>query len=116
MKFEFTSGAGNNIYIDDICVIGILAAGDIAVQGYSAEVYPNPAGSNSLLQIEVPKRTEVRYELIDLTGRQISVSAKTKLEAGSHELPMFNNLSSGLYFIKVDFGDFSLTRKLVIDK
>ena len=77
------------------------------------------------IEIEVGKRRmvirhayshyTVRLSVFDLLGREVSALVNEKREAGYHSVD-FNasNLSSGVYFYRLQAGEFVQTRKLLL--
>ena len=55
--------------------------------------------------------------MYDITGRLISVLVNESLRAGSYKVELnAGNLSSGVYFYKLEAGNFVQTRKMVLLK
>lgn len=82
-------------------------------------VYPNPVTSNSTIEYELPFNTEVTLSLLNVNGQrmaQLQAGFKTK---GVHQLPLHilkrNKPPTGLYFLRMQYGNASLTRKLIIN-
>ena len=70
-------------------------------------VWPNPVVDSLHLIINSPENREVEIELLDVTGRQITLLGQARLKIGRNEirLNLGNlNLASGIYFIKFDDG------------
>lgn len=69
LKFVFTSGGGNNIFLDDININGISTVG---VEEWSIDqrllVYPNPNQGLLAFTYRVREEGEVQAELTDLLG------------------------------------------------
>jgi len=73
------------------------------------KIYPNP--SNGLIKIESNFELNGKLEILNITGK-IVYSAKIKSEKKTIDL---RNLPKGMYFIKVNSGNYSKTEKLVIN-
>ncbi|MCU0359267.1 MAG: M43 family zinc metalloprotease [Bacteroidia bacterium] len=69
-KFVFTSGAGNNIFIDDINIDGINTTG-LNEQKLIQQllIYPNPANDVVYLECILPEGGETKIEVIDVLGK-----------------------------------------------
>ena len=65
VKFEFTSGGGNNIYLDDINIFEPLSLEDLES---TIEIYPNPF--NSLFNINSSSELE-SVLVVDVVGRTV---------------------------------------------
>lgn len=117
LKFEFTSGGGNNIYIDDINiydpVTGVQAEANSA---FNFNISPNPMNENSIIKFDLPSGEDVRLSVIDLVGKEVAVIATQKLAAGEHTFNLSgDNLSRGVYFINLEVNGRSYIKKLVVD-
>ena len=79
--------------------------------------YPNPFNPSTTIKYELPKSSIVRLSVYDMLGRQVSVLVNEKKDAGVHEVKFDgSNLSSGVYFYRIQAGDFVQSKKLVVLK
>jgi hypothetical protein len=117
-KFRFTSGGGNNIFIDDVNITGIsTGVNNPFVSDETISVYPNPAQDDLNVDLNLNKNSEVEILVKDVTGKTI-LSRKNKLSQGEHKLQLeTTELSSGLYFMQVRSDAVLIsTKKIVISK
>ncbi|CAN5495502.1 hypothetical protein BH11BAC2_BH11BAC2_21690 [soil metagenome] len=113
-KFEFTHDSGNNIYIDNININGtITGVDDINAEYASVNIYPNPSTSLSYMNFTTAAAGNVKIEVQDVSGRLISTFSDD-LPAGDHQYTMENNLESGVYLVRLIFGEKTVTKKIVI--
>lgn len=82
------------------------------------KTYPNPAQSRVTVRYAVPEETasegEVRLRLYDVLGRQVR-TVKVKGEAGRHGTQLsVNDLASGVYVLRLQGTEQSLTRRLTV--
>lgn len=75
-------------------------------------VRPNPAFGHVALVIELPESREVKISIFDLAGRLVE-SVNKQYEAGIHEL-VLNEISSGIYFIRMITDDYSNTQRFIM--
>ena len=100
-KFVFTSGGGNNIFIDDINIDGLNTTGISTLQTGSSgfKVYPNPA--KDILHIELldKVKTTSRIEIVDVLGKICFLQDIEK----NKENPTVNisGFKSGVYIIRI---------------
>ncbi|MFD0932019.1 GEVED domain-containing protein [Psychroflexus salinarum] len=73
---------------------------------YDMELYPNPV-KGEVVNLKVSSRTSLSYTLYDISGRQLSHG-----KVINQSIPL-ENLSSGVYLIKLDDGQKSFTKKLI---
>jgi hypothetical protein len=77
--------------------------------------YPNPFNPTTTIKFELPKSSQVRLSVYDMLGREVSLLVNEKREAGVHEVKFdASKLASGVYFYRMQAGDFVLTRKLLL--
>ena len=77
--------------------------------------YPNPFRSETILKFTLPRAAKVNLSLFDMNGRLVKVLVNESKESGTHAIS-FNagSLSSGLYYYKLQAGDFSAVKKMTI--
>ncbi|MEO7357598.1 MAG: T9SS type A sorting domain-containing protein, partial [Ignavibacteria bacterium] len=65
--------------------------------------FPNPFNPKTQISYDVLKRGKVKIEIIDLTGKILSVLTDKELDAGSYETSFNGNLfSSGAYICRMN--------------
>jgi hypothetical protein len=79
--------------------------------------YPNPFNPSTTIKYALPKDGLVSIKIYDITGREIKNLVNEVKQAGYHTV-LFNasNLSSGMYFYRIQSGDFIQTKKMVLIK
>jgi hypothetical protein len=77
--------------------------------------YPNPFNPSTTIKFELPTSSVVRLSVYDVLGREVSVLVNERREAGFHEVKFDGSgLSSGVYFYRIQAGNFVETKKLVL--
>ncbi|HTX19139.1 MAG TPA: T9SS type A sorting domain-containing protein [Bacteroidota bacterium] len=79
--------------------------------------YPNPFNPTTIIQYAVPRREYVVLSVFNILGEKVADLVNGLREAGAHTVS-FNasDLSSGLYFYRIQAGSFVETKKLVVVK
>jgi hypothetical protein len=79
--------------------------------------YPNPVNSTARISYELPESVFVTLKVFDCQGREVSTLVNGLQCAGSQSV-QFNasNLRSGVYFYKIDAGQYHDAKKLIIQK
>lgn len=79
--------------------------------------YPNPFNPNTTIEFSLIKASSTKLSLYDVLGRQVKILVNEFLEPGSYS---FNykaeSISSGIYFVKIESGNYQSTIKMVYDK
>jgi len=79
--------------------------------------YPNPVSSTTSISYELPESVFVTLKVYDCQGREVSTLVNGLQSEGSQSV-QFNtsNLRSGVYFYKIDAGQYHDAKKLIIKK
>ena len=79
--------------------------------------YPNPFNPSTTIKFALPKSEFVKIRVYDMLGKEVATLVNEQLQAGYFEYT-FNasNLSSGLYFYKIDAGYYTDIKKMVLIK
>jgi hypothetical protein len=82
-----------------------------------AQNYPNPFNPVTSIKYSVPKASHVSLKVYDLLGREVATLVDEEKISGSYQVS-FNaaNLSSGVYFYRLQSNSFDETRKLILLK
>jgi hypothetical protein len=77
--------------------------------------YPNPFNPLTTIEFDLPKNSDVIIEVYNTTGQKINTLIKERMSAGSH-LVEFNaqNLSSGVYFYRIEAGEYQDVKKMIL--
>jgi hypothetical protein len=77
--------------------------------------YPNPFNPTTSISFELPIAQYTTLKIFDLVGREIAMLVSEKLLAGKHSYQWSaNNLSSGVYFYRLQSGNYNETKKLLL--
>jgi hypothetical protein len=77
--------------------------------------YPNPFNPTTKIQYAISSAQFVTLKIYDLLGREITTLINERKQAGSYEVNFSgDNLTSGVYFYRIQAGSFSETKKLVL--
>jgi len=79
--------------------------------------YPNPFNPTTMIDYTLPSQTKVRITIHSILGELISTLVDEEKSAGSYHLT-FNaaNLAAGVYYYRLEAGEFSSTKKLLLLK
>jgi hypothetical protein len=89
--------------------------------------YPNPFNPSTVIRFQVPVASHVRLAVFDILGREVNVLVNEQKSPGTYEVKFFANggsasgggtsgLASGVYFYRMQAGDFVDTKKLLLLK
>lgn len=125
-KFEFTSGNGNNLFIDDIHIAATPAftnansnvgINELVVSNLNLSIYPNPAVDEAVIAFNLINENKVRIELYDLLGKRVQELFEGNLQTGQHTLTINSKqLAAGSYIVKANVNNLQQNIKLIVSK
>ncbi|MCP4581635.1 MAG: T9SS type A sorting domain-containing protein [candidate division Zixibacteria bacterium] len=84
--------------------------------------YPNPFNPTTTIRFGLAKKANVNLQVYDVLGRQVRNLVDTEMDAGYHEViwdgksSSGDNVSTGIYFYKLEAGDFKSVKKMLMLK
>jgi len=79
--------------------------------------YPNPFNPVTKINYSVEKAGFVKLTVFDVTGREVKSLVNGNVNAGSYSIEFdAAKLNSGMYFYKLEAGDFKEVRKMILIK
>jgi hypothetical protein len=101
-KFIFTSGGGNNIFIDDINIDGINTSGisEIFFNG-GVSLFPNPVSENVNLKFSLKNKSGVEVQVCDVLGKTVLSENIGPAEGERTHTLLTRHLDNGVYFIRL---------------
>jgi photosystem II stability/assembly factor-like uncharacterized protein len=77
--------------------------------------YPNPFNPSTVVSYQLPVASNVKLAIYDLLGREVAILVNERKMPGTYEVKFDgSNLASGVYFYRLQTGDFMQTRKLLL--
>lgn len=79
--------------------------------------YPNPFNPETAIKFKLPKSSFVTLKIFNLAGQEIAGLVEGFKVAGDHEVKwQSQDLPSGVYFYRLQAGNFSETKKLILQR
>ncbi len=79
--------------------------------------YPNPFNPTTTIKYSVPQSSNVVIKVFDVLGKEITTLVNEEKSVGTYELNWYaGNLPSGIYFYRIQTGDFIDTKKMILLK
>jgi hypothetical protein len=79
--------------------------------------YPNPFNSSTAIQFSLPRTGRVSLNIFNSFGEEIAVLVSKGLIAGTYTANWgATEIASGIYFYRLQAGDYIATKKLIILK
>jgi hypothetical protein len=79
--------------------------------------YPNPFNPSTTFRYSIPKSSQVTLKIINTLGEELQILVNEEKPVGTYELNWnAANLPSGVYFYRLQAGDYVQTRKMILLK
>ncbi len=79
--------------------------------------YPNPFNPATVINYHLPADTDVRLVVYDVLGRRVATLVDEHMKAGSHQVAFDGTrLASGSYIYRLQAGDHTITRLMMLVK
>lgn len=116
-RFEFTSGGGNNIYLDDIQISTLVPVSNLMDESLSMEIAPNPSSNLPRILISNDQGSFGDIQVTDALGRQIVWQSKVYLPTGETTIDLVNEISlppAGTYMVRLTMANRVMVRKWIV--
>ena len=113
--YRYNDASEVNIYYSTLTDIEEV---DLNILDYSlSQNYPNPFNPETIISYQLPASNHVNLKVYDLLGRELVTLVNQKQKSGNYEV-IFNaeNLPSGVYLYRIEVGNFSDSKKLLLLK
>ncbi|MEO8446893.1 MAG: YCF48-related protein [bacterium] len=111
---------------DSGVVLRIINASTVGVNNISNEIpsdfklhqnYPNPFNPTTIINYQLPKFSNVSLKVYDILGNEVVTLVNEKQNAGIYEAEFDGSgLASGIYFYRIDAGEFIQTKRMTLVK
>ncbi len=79
--------------------------------------YPNPFNPSTTISYRIPEAAAVTMRIFDVTGTEVATIVNTKQDAGSYTVNFdMTNFASGMYIYKIEAGNYSAVKKMMLMK
>lgn len=90
---------------------------DENIQVENLEIYPNPVSRNAEINFTLNNSGIANITLFDMLGRQVSQIYQGSLNGGNQTIQMNSeSLETGLYFVKIQLNNQTVTKKIMVRK
>ncbi len=82
-----------------------------------AQNYPNPFNPTTMISFTLPSSEMATLTVFNIMGQKVATLVNERLESGSYQIQFdASALSNGIYFYKLDAGNFSSIKKMTLIK
>ena len=119
-RYDTTFVLDGNKVIDfniDVETININSPKDIPTTYSLSQNYPNPFNPSTKIEYSLPEASMVRLSIYNSLGQEVATLVNSNLSAGKYSVD-FNaaNLSSGIYFYRLQSEKFNAVKKMMLLK
>ena len=99
-------------------VVSVNYPGNDVPQDYQlAQNYPNPFNPSTTIEFTLPVQSDVSVTIYDALGNELEVLFSGSKSAGTHSLNWnATNYASGIYFYRLNAGEFNQVKKMLLLK
>ncbi|MCD4730487.1 MAG: T9SS type A sorting domain-containing protein, partial [Bacteroidales bacterium] len=81
---------------------------------FEFEVYPNPTKSESIISYYLEEESVVSIDIFDVTGKLVnSLVNRVQPKGNKHQLLDISSFPEGIYFLRLDSGNETVTKKII---
>lgn len=119
-RWEFvagTSSLGNNLYIDDINISGVVINGiENIVALVDLNIYPNPSTGKVSIGFNLSESHNVSVTVTDLLGRTVEAIAPKSYQSGETILTIGSNgaYQAGVYLVNIMVDGQRISKKIIV--
>jgi Secretion system C-terminal sorting domain len=79
--------------------------------------YPNPFNPTSTIKYSIPKQSKVILKVFDIVGKELATLINKEQAGGNYEINFdATELTSGIYFYRIQAGNIVATKKMILLK
>jgi hypothetical protein len=94
-----------------------IEIGSVILKYDLAQNYPNPFNPSTLIAYSIPKSSMVILKIYNVLGKQITTLVNENQQAGNYKVNFdARGLSNGVYFYKIQAGNFVEIKKMLLLK
>ncbi len=118
------NGYHSNVYViaDSVVAWDVGEDYELPLEFSLSQNYPNPFNPDCIISFTLPHYKEVKLEIFNIMGQKVRTLVNNKMNPGHHQVlwngkdDYGNLIASGVYFYRIESGDFKAARKMVMIK
>ncbi|MBN8571241.1 MAG: S8 family peptidase [Ignavibacteria bacterium] len=90
---------------------------EVPEEFYLSQNYPNPFNPSTKISFGVSVSSDVRMNVYDLTGKEVAELVNERVQPGKYEVTFdASALASGTYFVRINAGSYTESKKITLLK
>jgi hypothetical protein len=110
----------NGLYIltrTAVPVTSVQQVGNVPMTFALFQNYPNPFNPTTVISFQLTTKSRVTLKVYDILGREVQTLVDGALDIGLHQVSFdASRFASGIYFYRIQAGNFTATKKLMLLK
>jgi hypothetical protein len=115
-RLKAFDGSGKMLWTSEEIKIGITGIRDFVLE----QNQPNPFNPTTIISYELTSESNVKLKVFDLIGKEIATLVDTYQSPGRYKVEFnasnYQNITSGIYFYKLETNKYSDVKKMIISK
>lgn len=108
---------GGGVYSTQVNVTGVKTQDNLPAVYSLSQNYPNPFNPATVINYEIPSSNRVTLKIYDILGNEVKTLVNENKPAGKYSVTFdASKLSSGVYFYRLDAGNFTSVKKMILLK
>ncbi|MFO7445297.1 MAG: T9SS type A sorting domain-containing protein [Ignavibacteriaceae bacterium] len=100
-----------------VILVGVGGRNSIPEEYALSQNYPNPFNPATIIKFALPQAALTKITIYNLLGKEIQTLINEEIEAGYHEVSFdASSFPSGVYFYRIQSGNFIHTKKMILMK
>ncbi|MHC1738611.1 MAG: choice-of-anchor A family protein [Ignavibacteriaceae bacterium] len=106
------------IYINTAPLVSVKETGSDLPTTYSvSQNYPNPFNPSTRIDFTIPVKSMVNLKIYNILGQEVRTLINGELEQGKYNISFdAKGLASGVYIYQLNSNDFSVSKKMILQK
>ncbi len=117
---QFVTGWGwaiDNVKIQPQFVVGVKDNEKVPAEFSLEQNYPNPFNPSTTIKFSVPQKSNVTLKIYNSLGELVTTLVNAEKSPGIYSVNWdAANVASGIYYYRLEAGDFKMTKKMILMK
>ncbi len=115
LDLDGTAHFSDGVYVN--VVTSVLPEQALPSECALGQNFPNPFNPTTTILYAVPRHSNVKLTVYTMLGQQVAILVDGEMEAGYHQVQFdASGLASGVYYYRMQTGDFVQSKRLILLK